>query len=136
MASDFIGARELFYKTDFKDPFEIAQITHRCAGIFGALTKFMPEGQKEGTFNVYQNFFNATFHFLIESRGGADKLSKNALEKIGEQFSKNSKYYIGIYEKQMDKNQLNTGSIFGYSINKELEFCKDFKNKFLDKINF
>ena len=121
-ASDFKGARELFANIDTKDAFMVAQITHRCAGLFGAATRFMPQGNKKGTADISSKFLEKTFFLLIRGREGAE-------EKIGEKLLKDSRYYISVYEKQMDLSQRNTGTIFSDWVGAEMDFCTLFAKK-------
>ena len=102
---------------DGSDPFMAAQVTHRCAGLYGAMARFMPKGQKEGPADIAAKFLEKTFLLLIKGNKGAE-------EKIGEELLKDSRYFVSVYENQMDLSQNNTGSIFSDWIKSEFDHCE------------
>jgi hypothetical protein len=126
-SSEFRTVEDFLTSGQKMDFFTVGQVTNRCAGLFGAIGRFLPSGKdKDDLITLSSRFLEKSFQVLTHER-------KNAAEQIGEKLLSDIKYYNGVYEGEMERHQRDTGSIFSPAIKTEVFWCKELANRMLNR---
>ena len=121
-ASSFKGVNQLIVAEglDLSDDFNKSIILQRCAGLFGAIAKYLPkaEPQKEQIFLHSMDVLTISVMAMHEKRG--NQLSSEA---VTQQVQKAFTTFVDLYYNMLEQNQILTGSIFDPYVQKELDLC-------------
>ena len=95
-------------------------ILQRCAGLFGAIAKYLPkaEPQKEQIFLHSMDVLTISVMAMHEKRG-----NQVSIEAVTQQVQKAFTTFVDLYYNMLEQNQILTGSIFDPYVQKELDLC-------------
>ena len=107
-------------KNDLKDLYHLSGLIQRCAGIYMAYAKYLPENMTKE-----KNIFSSTAQelFVFSSLLLRQKGMTNEEDNI-KQVTNALLFYTDHYYKKIEQTQLSTGSIFTGAILDEFNYCK------------
>ena len=108
-------------QNDMDDEYHQSSLFQRCAGVIGAYAKFIPQSmaqEKEALGNLSIEMLTVGAMLL------AEKNMTTASENL-RQVQSAFQYFVDQYYRQIERTQLNTGSIFGGSVGEEFKFCQN-----------
>lgn len=116
----------LIEKIDLTDLYNQSIILQRCAGLYGAFAKILPNEDslsREETFNASMVMLALATAQMAQKRG-------LPLEdpSISDEVEKAFKVFMEIYFRDMENTQILTGSIFNELLKIEFSICKRFLN--------
>ena len=129
-SQDFRGVFDMLSEDDTTDLFIVSNVLQRCSGLYGSLTKFLPNTDsqlaelKENTATWFALYFEKSVSMLNAKK-------QNTPEKNLQTISEAIPYYVDVYYKQLEISQRNTGSIFGPWIEREFSYCNRLRDEVL-----
>ena len=121
--AEFKGVQELLLvdKIDTSDLYNASIVFQRCAGLYGAIAKFLPGDMKEQK----EKLFMKSMQILVVASQAMAKKRGLPLESeaIKNQVDKAFMTYVDIYYGYMEDTQIKTGSMFDEFTDGEQDVC-------------
>ncbi len=123
LSSDFLGVIQYLNKykkeIDNRDLYHSSAVFQRCSGVFGAYGKYLPSADKD----MKMKFVTLSVKALETATLLLNKANINKQSENIRQVDTAVRYFVDQYYKQLEIEQLNTGSIMQGITAKEMQLC-------------
>ena len=121
-ASDITSVIDYPKQNDMSDKFHQSSLMARCAGVVGAFAKFLPQSPASMK-TVKENLFNHSMNMLTVSAMLLAEKKQTSQERALQQVMKAFDTYVAHNYKQIEDEQIATGSIMEGAKAAEMQFC-------------
>ena len=127
--NDILDINSYIEKNGFEDPYHVAYVMQRCAGLNMAYAKYLPSSmpkEKKIIGNLASEFF-VVAGTMMRSKGmtsDQDNIKQNKKALL---------FFTDYYYKKIEKNQLETGSIFEGDMMGDFKICQSFAKELMKK---